>query len=121
MGILDTFNDVSRNASEKAKNMSELSNLKRKITYEEERIREIFAEMGEFYYKNPKCDRSVLDGYCRDIDDRRRRIKKMRFEANDIRGYKQCPKCGAELNSNFQFCGSCGAKIINPNEETSAE
>ncbi|HAS78970.1 MAG TPA: zinc ribbon domain-containing protein [Ruminococcus sp.] len=116
MGIVDKFNDVSRTASEKAKNMSELSNLKRKIMYEEERIGEIFAEMGKTYYKNPKGDVSVLNNFCKDIDDRRRRIRKMRFEVNDMRGYKQCPKCNAEVNVKFQFCGVCGARIPNPDD-----
>lgn len=113
MGIVDKFNDVSRAANEKAKNMSELSNLKRKIMYEEERITEIFAEIGKTYYKNPKGDVSVLNDFCKDIDDRRRRIKKMKYEANDMRGQKQCPKCKAVVNVKFQFCGSCGAKIPN--------
>lgn len=117
MGIFDTFNDVSRNASEKAKNMSELSNLKRKIMYEAERIQEIFAEMGKAYYKNPDMDLEELNNFCKDIDDRRRRIKKMRFEVNDMRGCKQCPKCNAEVNVKFQFCGVCGARIPNPEDE----
>ena len=45
MGILDKFNDASRGVSEKAKNISEANNLKRKILYEEERIVEIFVNL----------------------------------------------------------------------------
>ena len=47
MGILDKFNDASRGVSEKAKNISEGNNLKRKILYEEERIVEIFTDIGK--------------------------------------------------------------------------
>lgn len=113
MGIVDKINDVSRSVNEKTRSVSELNNLKRKILYEEERITEIFTEMGKTYYKNPKGDLSVLNEFCRDIDDRRRRIKKMKYEANDMRGQKQCPKCKAVVNGKFQFCGVCGAKIPN--------
>ena len=44
MGLLNKIggvaSDVSRNVNEKTKNMSDTSNLKRKILYEEERIME---------------------------------------------------------------------------------
>ena len=49
MGILDMFNDVSRGVNDKAKNISEANNLKRKILYEEERIVEIFTDIGKKY------------------------------------------------------------------------
>ena len=54
---------------------------------------------------------------CEDIDTRRRRIKKMRFELNSIRGYKICPKCDAEVNEKFQFCGVCGARLPDMDDE----
>lgn len=111
MGILDTFGSVSKTASDKAKNISEANNLKRKILYEEERIVEIFTDIGKKYYKNRNDDPAALNELCDDIDKRRRRIKKMRFELNGIRGYKICPKCDAEVNERFQFCGRCGARL----------
>ncbi|MBQ1465011.1 MAG: zinc ribbon domain-containing protein [Ruminococcus sp.] len=111
MGILDKISDVSRGASDKAKNISEANNLKRKILYEEERIVEIFTDIGKKYYKNPNEDPAALKELCDDIDTRRRRIKKMKFELNGIRGCKVCPKCNAEVNERFQFCGRCGARL----------
>lgn len=111
MGILDKIGDVSKGVSDKTKSMSEASNLKRKILYEEERIVEIFTDIGKKYYKNPNEDPANLKVLCDDIDTRRRRIKKMRFELNGIRGYKVCPKCDAEVNERFQFCGRCGARL----------
>ena len=117
MGILDTLGGVTKGASDKAKNMSEANNLKRKILYEEERIVEIFTDIGKKYYKNPDGDAQELKLLCDDIDQRRRRIKKMRFELNGIRGYKICPKCDAEVNERFQFCGRCGARLPDMEDE----
>jgi len=111
MSILDKLGDASKGVSDKAKNISEVNNLKRKILYEEERIVEIFTDIGKKYYKNPNEDPANLKVLCDDIDTRRRRIKKMRYELNGIRGYKMCPKCGAEVNERFQFCGRCGARL----------
>ena len=117
MGILEKFNDASKGVSDKAKNISEANNLKRKILYEEERIVEIFTDIGKKYYKNPDEDPNVFRVLCEDIDTRRRRIKKMRFEHKQIRGYKICPKCDAEVNEKFQFCGRCGARLPDPEDE----
>ena len=117
MGLLDTIGSVGKGASEKAKNVSEANNLKRKILYEEERIVEIFTDLGKKYYKNPDGDPSELKLLCDDIDQRRRRIKKMRYELNGIRGYKICPKCDAEVNERFQFCGRCDARLPDIEDE----
>ncbi|MDE6092949.1 MAG: zinc ribbon domain-containing protein [Ruminococcus sp.] len=111
MGIIDKFNDAQRAVAEKSKSVSEANNLKRKILYEEERIVEIFADIGKMYYKNPNDDPAEFKVLCDDIDTRRRRIKRMRNELNGIRGYKVCPKCDAEVNDRFQFCGRCGARL----------
>ena len=111
MGIIDKFNDAQRAVAEKSKSVSEANNLKRKILYEEERIVEIFADIGKKYYKNPNDDPASFKILCDDIDTRRRRIKRMRYELNGIRGYKIWPKCDAEVNERFQFCGRCGARL----------
>ena len=114
MSIFDKVSDMGRGLSEKASNVSEVSNLKRKILYEEERIVEIFADLGKKYYKNPDEDPSVFRALCDDIDARRRRIKKMKFELNTLRGYKMCPKCDAENSEKNIFCGVCGARLPDP-------
>ena len=117
MGFFDAIGSVGKGASDKAKNLSEANNLKRKILYEEERIVEIFTDLGKKYYKDPDGEGSELKALCDDIDQRRRRIKKMRYELNGIRGYKICPKCDAEVNERFQFCGRCGARLPDIEDE----
>lgn len=114
MGVLGKFGSVmdgaSRSINEKTKNMSDTSNLKRKILYEEERILEIFQEIGRIYYKTPD-NIQELKLLVDDIDTRKRRIKKMRFELQTKKGFKICPNCQAEVNEKFMFCGVCGAKL----------
>ncbi len=116
MGIFEKVSDASKGVSGKMQNYSEVSNLRRKILYEEERIIEIFADIGKRYYKNPDEDPEVLHAFCEDIDTRRRRIKKMRFELNSLRGYKMCPKCDSENSDKFQYCGVCGARLPDLND-----
>lgn len=115
MGIMDTFANASRGMGEKAKNASEVNNLKRKILYEQERIVEVFADIGKKYYKNPEEAPAVLKVLCDDVDTRRKRIMQMRKELNAIRGFKICPKCDTEVNEKFPYCSACGAKM--PDDE----
>ena len=108
--IGNAMSDANRNINEKTKNMADTNNLKRKILYEEERIVEIFAEIGKIYYKNPE-NVEELKLLTDDIDTRKRRIKKMRFELQTKKGFKICPSCQAEVNEKFMFCGVCGTKL----------
>lgn len=118
MGILDVVSATSKSVNEKTKNMQEMSNLKRKIIYERERIIEIYAQIGEkFYEMDPSdTDYSQLRVLCDDIDTRKRGIKKMIFSANNMRGYKICPQCKSEVSGKFKFCGACGARIPDPED-----
>ena len=113
MGLLDNVKGVSS----KVNDAKEVNNLKRKILYEEERIVEVFADLGKKYYKNPDDDPQVFRSLCEDIDARRRRVKKMRFDLNELRGTKLCPKCNAENSNKYQFCGVCGARLPDPEDE----
>lgn len=117
MSIIDKFGDVSRTINDKTKSVAEIGNLKNKILYEEERIVEIFADIGKKYYKNPNEDPANLKVLCDDIDQRRRRIKKMKFELNSLKGRRVCPKCNAEVAEGFQFCGRCGTRVADIMEE----
>lgn len=120
MSIIDKVNETSKSVSEKTKSFQELKNIKRKIEYEKARIYEIYTEIGQKYYENMKKgsnDFSDMNVLCEDIDGRRRRIKKMTFEENSIRGHKVCPKCNAEVNGKFKFCGVCGARIPDPDDD----
>ncbi|MBE6845331.1 MAG: zinc ribbon domain-containing protein [Ruminococcus sp.] len=120
MGVFDKIGNVvdgaSRSINEKTKNMSDTSNLKRKILYEEERILEIFQEIGKVYYKTPE-NVDELKLLVDDIDTRKRRIKKMRFELQTKNGFKICPNCQAEVQEKFMFCGVCGAKLPSGDED----
>ncbi len=120
MGVFNKIgsavSDANRNLSEKSKNVSDTNNLKRKITYEEERIMEIFMEIGKIYYKTPD-NVSELKSLVDDIETRKRRIKKMRFELQSKKGFKTCPKCQAEVQEKFMFCGVCGAKLPSGDED----
>lgn len=119
MGIADVVGNISSTTSgisEKAKSISEIGNLKRKIQYEEERIVEIYADIGKSLYENRNQGYEVFAPLCDDIDVRKRRIKKMRLEMNELRGIKLCETCGTEVDERYVYCGVCGSKLPSSRE-----
>jgi hypothetical protein len=116
MGIMDKANDLSRTINEKTKTVSSLANLKRKTLYEYERIDEILHEIGKLYYRDYEANVNLILAHCDDIDDRERRIKAMKTEFYNIRGYKLCAKCQAQVGMKMQYCGNCGAVVPDPSD-----
>ncbi len=110
MGILNKIGDASKSVTERTIGMADLGNLKRKIAYEEERILEIFGDIGRIYYKSPQKEDELKD-LCKDIDVRRRRIRKMKFEMQGLKGKRACPTCQSEVPEKYSFCGVCGKKF----------
>lgn len=121
MGILEKVGETGKGVVDKAKNMGEIGNLNRNLVYEQERIQEIYAEIGKKYYETRPTDMTPLDALCDDIDTRKRRIKRMHYEIDQMRGIKRCEKCGTEVDEKFMFCGVCGAKLFDPAEDAALE
>ena len=111
MGIFDKVGETINTTADKAKSISELSNLKKRLQYEEERIEEIFSEIGKKYFEEPIQNKKLLDSLCEDIVTRQKRIKRMNFELNELKGIKVCEHCGTQIDEKFMFCGVCGAKL----------
>lgn len=111
MGILDKIGGAGKSVSDRTKNISDASNLKNKTLYEEERILEIYAEIGQRYYEDSKGNAEKMDELCADIDTRKARIQKMKLEFQSIKGFKVCPQCKTKLTDKFVYCGKCGAKL----------
>ena len=111
MGIFDKVGETINTTADKAKSISELSNLKKRLQYEEERIEEIFSEIGKKYFEEPVQNKKLLDSLCEDIVTRQKRIKRMNFELNELKGIKVCEHCGTQIDEKFMFCGVCGAKL----------
>ena len=112
MAMANIFEQMSRSVSGMSKNASEVSNLRKKIAYERERIQEVMQEIGELYYESQEKELTKLKELCADIDDRKRRIQSMRLELQQMKGKRVCPGCGMQFDEKYQFafCGKCGAK-----------
>ncbi len=107
------WDKATKGITDASKTSAETSNLKKKITYERQRINEIFNEIGRRFYDNRDGDHAAELELCADIDDRKRRIASMEGDLSTIKGIRVCPNCGARFDEKytFSFCGNCGAKL----------
>lgn len=112
MGLFNMIGGGS-DPGKKSRSLSEINNLKRKIAYEEERINEIFVDIGRAYYKNQKEKPNMeeLNALCDDIEKRKKRIKRLRFELKTGKGVTICPNCKSEVSDKFQMCPNCGESL----------
>ena len=117
MAIFDKISDAASGISKKTKSVSNSNNLKKKIAYEQERIQEIFAEIGEKFYADRTGDHKELVELCENIDQRKNRIRNMNVEVNAIKGKRICPKCHSKFEDSLEFCGHCGSRLIILEEE----
>jgi len=116
MGVWDKFSEMMNNAginiSGKAKNIVSLSSLQSKISVEESKIENTFAELGKKYYEmhheDPMCQ---LFSYCEKINASKIEIDELKKEIEAVRGLQRCPSCGGTVAIEAKFCPECGFKM----------
>ena len=102
-------------------NAEELVNaIKDQITAKEKEIQENFTKLGEAYYvkyaKDPERDFSEL---CQEIKVQYQEINQMDQQILDLtlEDPKICPQCGTKNAKDSLFCGECGCKLPEEEEE----
>ncbi len=118
---MDFLNKLGKKASEtyqatkeKATTISEELKLKSKINSLEEKIFEIYAEVGEIVYNEIKdgkdASKEELAVKCEDISRKKDEISKLQSELLTVKKIKKCVNCGVELEIESEFCSKCGSK-----------
>jgi predicted nucleic acid-binding Zn-ribbon protein len=128
MAFLDNLSkkigDVAEAATDKAKELAELTKLSSSVSSEQKQIESLYTEIGKIMFEKEKENpESVIASQCRDIIDSQKTIDELNAKINAIKsggqpsagaaagpGRKFCPNCGAEI-SGGKFCQSCGTPV----------
>ncbi len=111
--------NVSKDATQKAKDLTEITKLNMQNSKEEDNIRNVYGQMGKMYFELfADSPDERFAGFCNSIKESLKKIEDNKIQIQKIKGIKKCPKCGAEINDSSAFCGVCGAKA-NSIEESS--
>ena len=109
----DTITEAGNAATEKAKEVSEVTKLKCKIRKDETAIRDAYAKMGKAVYQciKEKKEYPAFEKEIEIIEAAEADIKLCKEYISCIKGVDICPECGEEVEKNSTFCRYCGAKM----------
>lgn len=124
--FVETLNQTGKVVGEKTKQGTDVVKANIKISSEERAVNELFFEIGKTYYENNKenpCCETMKELFDK-VAEKQASIEALKEQVRRIKGVNICQNCGAEVDSENDFCGKCGAKIVKPEpviEEASAE
>ncbi len=111
--IGDTITEAGNAATEKAKEVSEITKLKCRIRKNETAIQEAYAKIGKTVYQCLKAEKEYPD-FAKEIEiveAAEADIKLCKEYISGIKGVDICPQCGGEVEKNSVFCRYCGARM----------
>lgn len=112
MGIFNKISQSSQNVLNKAKDLSEITSIKSKISDEQRVLLNNLAQLGELYYQNNKENPDEnLKQLCGIITENKNKINELNKEIEKLKNSSLCPQCGSKLNEGAVFCGKCGMSL----------
>ncbi len=126
MGFFDKLSDIvsttGKELNKKAKDLVSTSKLESQISLEEEKIHNIYVQIGTEYYEQYKEDPvNPFARLCEQITASRETIEELKKEVERLKGLQRCPSCGASVSIEAAFCPSCGTKMPEAKKESAPE
>lgn len=109
----------SREAATKVRDLTEILQLKSKMSSEKEKVNKAYINLGKAYYDMHEA--SAEEEYPEDFETIRAgllRISELEEEIIALEGTRICAECGAKVEKGAAFCGQCGAQMPLKQEET---
>jgi len=116
--------DTAKAAARKSGDLMEVTKLNLNIGAEEDKIKRKYMEIGKTVYEEYKKGEELPYAFrdlCEKVQEYERNIEEMKAKILQLKGLKNCPSCGAELDEEFAFCPKCGAKQEVPDEQSESE
>lgn len=111
--IAKTVGDGAKVAAKKSGDMVEVAKINMAINTEEDKIRNLYMEMGKIVFDTFERTNVVDEAYvdnCNKVTEIKRNIADMKQKIVDIKNSKACSACGEEMGMDVMFCPKCGAK-----------
>ncbi len=109
--ISGTIASVSRDATQKAKDLSEIAKIRMDIRSKQDYITKLCQEMGKSYYEKHKNDEEPKYGQVSLIKEAEEVIEELKEQLNEIKGTQKCPECGQEMPIDADYCSKCGVRL----------
>lgn len=119
MNFLDKITQISsqtyKYTTEKTSKIAKIAKLKTVMNEDKQKIDDLYNEIGKEVYENHVREEKIdivskIEEVCKEIDAYADEIDLTRKELLKLKDLKQCKKCSYEMELDFKFCPSCGAK-----------
>ena len=108
----DTIVSVSRDVTQKAKDVSGIAKLKLDMKAKEDFIKEQYAALGKWYYQEHKEEEGEQKAWIEHIDEALEAIAQMELKILELKKARVCQECGAQASDTAEYCSVCGAKLV---------
>lgn len=108
----DTIVNVSRDVTQKAKDVSGIAKLKLDMKAKEDFIKEQYAALGKWYYQEHKEEEGEQRAWIQRIDEALEAIAQMELKNLELKKARVCQECGAQASDTAEYCSVCGAKLV---------
>lgn len=123
--------DAGQKTVQKTKEMSDVIRLESLVTKEENKLNQIYSQIGKMYVDLHGDDfEEEFAGMFGEIREAEQNIQNYRQQIDEIKNSRdreeaenqasrKCPNCGADIPDDRRFCTSCGKPIPQPEESSS--
>ncbi len=101
-----------KEAATKVRDLTEILQLKNKLSGEKEKVNKAYINLGMAYYDRHEA--SAEEEYAQDFETIRSgllRISELEDEISSLEGTRICAECGAKVEKGAAFCSRCGAQM----------
>lgn len=114
----DTIVSVSKDATQKAKDISELARIRMDIRAKQDYLNKLFLEIGKLYYDAHKDDEEKeFKEEMLLIKDAQEVLEDLKQQLGQIKGMVKCTECGQDMPMEADYCSRCGSKLVKPKKE----
>ncbi len=114
----DTIISVSKDATQRAKDLSELARLRMEIRAKQDYLNKLYLEIGKIYYDTHKDDEEKeFKEQMLLIKDALEVLDELKQQLGQIKGTVKCTACGQDMPIEADFCSKCGTKLVKPKKE----
>ena len=104
----------------KTNNVVSQTKVKFAISETEDKIKEIYCEMGKYAYERYKDSGNCCDGVaekCGKVDALREELSELKEQLAELKETVRCPKCGGYNHTDDIYCSKCGEKLRDDKED----
>lgn len=118
----DTIVSVSKDATQKAKDISELARIRMEIRAKQDYLNKLFLEIGKIYYDAHQDDEEKeFKEQMLLVKNAQEVLEELNQQLGPIKGMVKCSSCGQDMPMDADYCSKCGTKLVKPSKEETVE